>query len=138
MIKIYVIKYKEDPIYVGTTTKSLREVMTYYYAQIYGIDVYDKKLCTINLLEEAENRLPRNFWVRHFLDKGCKLLNIYTGYKINEYKGECKTSNQKYHHSEYGRIKLKEAQERYRQTDKYKAYQRKYRSHQKLKKYGFD
>ena len=125
MIKIYIIKYKNDPIYVGATKGRIHDVMVYYFDRI--INEYDKDLCSVELLEEVDNRLARNFWIRHFIDKGYKLLNKYTGYDISEYEGVCETNNQRYHHSKEGRVRLKQAQERYRQTDRYRAYQKKYR-----------
>lgn len=137
MIKIYVIRCNEIPIYVGTTKGSIYEVIWRNALHIKGFEAFDKSLCTVELLENTEDRLRRVFWISHFLEQDAPLLNIYNQFEIKKYEGSFGTSNSKYHHSETGRRKLKEAQARYRQTDRYKKYQKEYRVRKKLEKYGF-
>jgi hypothetical protein len=128
-MNIYVIKSNEIPIYVGTTKHDIDKIPKLYIEKINGIGEYNKDTLTIELLESTDDRARRNYWINIFEDY--PLLNKYSGYKITKYDGPFETSNQKYHHSDNGRVKLKQAQERYRQTDKYKEYIKNYRLRKK-------
>lgn len=85
MYKIYVLKNENgEEIYVGVTTQTLKKRLQSGYKCI------DRKLVTIHLIEETDDKTREEYWRNHYESIGCKLLNKIKGIHITDLKAHKK------------------------------------------------
>ena len=87
MIKIYKLIHNDNVVYIGQTKTDLKKRKRWGYKnnkllqQIY-------KECSIELLEETNDKSRERFWIEKYENDGIELLNIQKGcgYNKKEYK----------------------------------------------------
>ena len=94
MYKIYKLVYNNEVVYIGQTTRSLEKRKSSGYPNNEELNKIYKE-CDIILIEETNSKSSEGYWIFHYKNNNCNLLNINNGIRGMTYDIEYKELDKK-------------------------------------------